>query len=49
MWEALDTPLAIAAMVLLPLLWGLGVEYAFELLRRRRRRATGADRKDAHT
>ena len=36
MWEQLDKPLAILLTVALPLVWGLGVEYVFELLRRRR-------------
>ncbi len=35
-WEQLDSPVAILLIVLLPLAWGLGVEYVFDLLRRRR-------------
>ena len=33
-WESLDKPLAIVLTIALPLAWGLGVEYAFELMRR---------------
>ncbi|MCK4601902.1 MAG: hypothetical protein KAU28_05520 [Phycisphaerae bacterium] len=36
MWEQLDKPLAIFLVVALPLAWGLGAEYVFELLRRRK-------------
>ncbi len=32
----LGTPLAIFLMIALPLAWGLGVEYVFERLRRRK-------------
>lgn len=43
MWEYLDRPLAIVLMVVIPLAWGLGVEYVFELWRRRRaRRRSGS-------
>ena len=36
MWESLDKPLAIFILIAIPLAWGVGVEYIFELLRRRR-------------
>ncbi len=35
MFELPDKALAIFLIVAIPLLWGLGVEFAFELLRRR--------------
>ena len=35
-WKQIDTPVAILLTILLPLAWGLGVEYVFDLLRRRR-------------
>jgi hypothetical protein len=34
--EQLDRPLALLLIVAVPLAWGLGTEYVFELLRRRR-------------
>ena len=43
MWRIelnLDRPLAIFLMIALPLAWGLGVAYVFELLRRRKVRVT---------
>lgn len=45
MLEKLDKPLAMILLVALPLAWGLGVEYIFELLRRRSsaRRGRGGD------
>ena len=36
MFERLEKPLAILLMIGLPLAWGLGVEYLFELIRRQR-------------
>ena len=45
MWECLDRPLAIVLMVVIPLAWGLGVEYVFELLRRKRA-SRGSDEAD---
>ena len=35
--EQLDRPLALFLIVAVPLAWGLGTEYIFELMRRRRR------------
>ena len=37
MWEQLDKPLAVVLVVAVPLVWGLGAAYVFELLRRRRK------------
>ncbi len=45
MWEYLDRPLAIVLIVAIPLAWGLGVEYVFELLRRKRA-SRGSDEAD---
>lgn len=50
MWRIvtnLGRPLAIFLMVALPLAWGLGVEYVFELLRRRKVRVTDLEDPDA--
>jgi len=43
MWKALE----IASYVILPLLYGLGVEYLFERLRRKRRPGGGAGEGEA--
>ena len=43
MWQALDRPLALLVIVMLPLAWGLGVEYLFELWRRKKRRRLDGD------
>jgi hypothetical protein len=34
--EQIDRPLALFLVIAVPLAWGLGMEYVFELLRRRR-------------
>ena len=39
MWQQLDKIAALFLVVALPLAWGLAVEYAFELARRRHNRA----------
>ena len=45
-----DTSLALILIVALPLAWGLGAEYIFELLRRRKgNRQKAKDRKIEHT
>ena len=44
-----DASLALILIVALPLVWGLGVEYVFELLRRRRgNRRKARDREIEH-
>ena len=45
MWEYLDRPLAILLIVAIPLAWGLGAEYVFELWRRKRA-SRGSDEAD---
>ena len=45
MVESLDKLLAIVLIVAIPLAWGLGMEYVFELLRRKRA-SRGSDEAD---
>ena len=44
MWEQLGSLLAVFTACALPLAWGLGAEYVFELLRRRRARGRAAEK-----
>lgn len=46
MWQQIDKLTGLFLIVALPLLWGLGVEYMFELLRRRRVIRGEEDRED---
>ena len=50
MWRVqidLTKPLAVFLMVAVPLVWGLGVAYVFELLRRRKIHPTEPEDPDA--
>ncbi len=38
---------ALALLVIIPLTWGLGVDYVFELLRRRKRSAVQTDQQES--